>query len=273
MTANRPKRQQTDILDLNRARAAHATLGLAGSPPAMGDPLPPFWHYFYFWEVYPPTSLGRDGHPAVGGFLPETGLPRRMWAGGQLTFPAPARLGKPAEKHSEVSTLRHKTGRSGPLAIVTVTHQLVQNGTVAMVEQQDLVYREDPAPGAPTPSPPLAPQDEVHSREVAFNPTLLFRYSALTFNGHRIHYDRDYCRDVEGYPGLVVHGPLLAQQLIHFAHDLLGSLGAFDFRATSPLFDFERATLCARPDHGGLSLWVRAEDGRQIMMARARPAA
>ena len=138
-----------------------------------------------------------------------------------------------------------------------------------MRERQDLVYREDPDPDAPAVVPKQARRDEQKSQSVSFNPTLLFRYSALTFNGHRIHYDRDYCREVEGYPGLVVHGPLLAQKLIDMAATELGGLSRFRFRATAPLFDFESAECCLRPENDGLALWVRGPDGRLCMEATA----
>ena len=136
---------------------------------------------------------------------------------------------------------------------------------LCLTEWQDLVYREDPSPDAVKPSPPMARTDETTAEEVSFSSTLLFRYSALTFNGHRIHYDLDYARDVEGYAGLVVHGPLLAQLLMLMAERHLGPLQTFDFRATAPLMHFETATLCLN----GRDLWVRGPDGRQCMVARA----
>jgi len=270
-------RKQIDVLDPARARALHATLDLAGAAPGAGDPLPPFWHYVYFWEAAPPAALGRDGHPATGGFIPDTGLPRRMWAGGALEFLAPVLLGQPAERETTISNVQRKQGRSGALAVVTLDHCVRQNGQVCVRERQDLIYREEPKPQAvattlsttPPKSDPKARTDETHTRRVAFNPTLLFRYSALTFNGHRIHYDRAYCQSVEGYPGLVTHGPLLAQLLIHFAQDLMGAVKQFSFRATAPAFDFEVLELCARESDTGLQLWVRGPDGRQCMTAEA----
>lgn len=262
-------RNITDRLDPARAAALHATLGRDGPPPQAGDPLPPFWHYIQFWEPAPPATLGRDGHPKPGDFIPDTGLPRRMWAGGRLEFLHPPILGRTAEKTSTIAAIDHKSGRSGDLAIVRIDHEITQSGKTCIRECQDLVYRADPDPAAATSTPPTAPGAEAHRRRVTFDSTLLFRYSALTFNGHRIHYDRDYCTKVEGYPGLVVHGPLLAQLLIHEAEALLGGLKSFEFRATAPLFDFEPAELCARPDGDALSLWVRAPDGRQCMSATA----
>ena len=262
-------RSQIDPLDPARAQALHATLGLSGPTPVTGDQLPPFWHYIYFWEAQPPQDLGRDGHPKTGGFIPDTGLPRRMWAGGALEFFKAPKLGLPAERVSKITAIDKKQGRSGALAVVTLDHELSQNGILCVRERQDLIYREDADPNAAQPVPVQAPTDDQHSRLARFDSTLLFRYSALTFNGHRIHYDRDYCQTVEGYPGLVTHGPLLAQMLIHFAVDLLGTLRTFEFRATSPLFDFEAATLCAKNEKAAISLWVRGPDGRLCMSAKA----
>jgi 3-methylfumaryl-CoA hydratase len=268
MTTQTPRRQ-TDPLDPARAAALHATLALPGTPPKAGDPLPPFWHYLYFWEALPPEHLGRDGHPKPGGFIPDTGLPRRMWAGGALEFLHPVTLGQSASRISTITDVARKSGRTGPLALVTLSHEIRQGGQLCIRETQNLIYREDPKPDAPKPTPKPAPKNETHSQAADFSPTLLFRYSALTFNGHRIHYDRDYCRDVEGYPGLVVHGPLLAQHLIHLAIDLTGPLETFTFRAIAPLFDFETADLCAREAETGLTLWIRGPDGRLIMEASA----
>jgi 3-methylfumaryl-CoA hydratase len=255
----------SDPLDPARAAALHATLALDGPAPGRGDALPPFFHQVYFWEALPPERLGRDGHPKTGAFIPDLGLPRRMWAGGRLAFDAPLRAGIEAEKTTTIEKVAQKQGRTGPLAFVTLRHEIRQEGTLRVTEWQDLVYREDPDPAAPQPRPPAAPTDEEAAEEARFSPTLLFRYSALTFNGHRIHYDRDYCREVEGYAGLVVHGPLLAQLLMLMAARRLGPLKSFGFRATAPLMDFEPATLCLR----GRTLCVRGPDGRQCMAAEA----
>jgi len=260
---------QSDILD--PARAAAFQIALGQTPDIIdGTPLPPFFHQLYFWSPQPPDRLGRDGHPAVGAgrLIPDVGLPRRMWAGGRLEFLAPLIAGQPAERVSVVEQVTHKHGRTGPLVFVTLRHEFRQGDTLALREWQDLVYREEPDPQAPRPVSPTARTDESEAREVTFNSTLLFRYSALTFNGHRIHYDQDYARDVEGYAGLVVHGPLLAQHLMLMATDLLGPLADFTFRAASPLMHTETAHLC----RAGADLWVRGPDGRLVMAATARPA-
>jgi 3-methylfumaryl-CoA hydratase len=191
-----------------------------------------------------------------------------MWAGGRLQFDTALQAGTPAEKRSTLEKAEHKEGRTGPLAFVTLRHEIWQKGQLCLTEWQDLVYREDPDPKAPQPVAPQARVDETDAREEAFSSTLLFRYSALTFNGHRIHYDLDYARDVEGYRGLVVHGPLLAQHLMLLAEEVIGPLKRFSFRASSPLMHFETATFC----RAGNDLWVRGPDGRQCMSAKAEAA-
>ncbi|WP_425074363.1 FAS1-like dehydratase domain-containing protein [Sagittula sp. S175] len=257
-----PERRQTDVMDPARAQALLATLGLPGEI-AEGTPLPPFFHQVYFWDARPPGRLGRDGHPRTGDdLIPDLGLPRRMWAGGQLEFLAPLRAGVVAEKRTRRVKVARKEGRSGALGFVTLEHQVWQEGALCIRDVQDLVYREEAALDAPKPTPPLAPVDEVTREEVGFNPTVLFRYSALTFNGHRIHYDEDYARGTEGYDGLVVHGPLLAQRLLLLA-ERQEAVRTFRFRGTSALMHHESATLC----RNGSRMWVRGPDGRQVMQA------
>lgn len=253
--------RQTDVMDPARANALLIALG---RPERLseGDPLPPFFHQLHFWDAQPPEALGRDGHPRVGGLIPDLGLPRRMWAGGQLRFHAPLRAGIAAEKRSVCENVTRKTGRSGPLGFVTLRHEIRQGGTLCVVDRQDLVYREDPAPDAPKPVPPRARTDEDEARPAAFDSPLLFRYSALTFNGHRIHYDADYCREVEGYPAPVVHGPLLAQLLMLMAEER-APLRGFTFRASAPVVLGETVTLCLKDT----AAWIRGADGRQCMSA------
>ncbi len=256
----------TDPLDPARAAALHATLDRPGPAPQAGDPLPPFWHQVYFWNPQPPGNLGPDGHPATGtGLIPDLGLPQRMWAGGRLQFHAPLTLGQAAQKTTRIESVTEKSGRTGRLGFVTLRHEITQNGALCVTEHQDLVYREPPKDRAQI-APPMARTDEDLAQEATFTTTQLFRYSALTFNGHRIHYDADYARDTEGYSDLVVHGPLLAQLLMHLAETQLGPLQSFEFRATSALTQQETATLCWSNDK---TLWVRARDGRQCMQARA----
>ena len=259
-------RSTVDQLDPARAAALHATLGLPGAPPLAGNALPPFWHQIYFWDAQAPARLGRDGHPAVGsGLIPDLGLPVRMWAGGRLQFDTPVLLGVPAERRSVVESIARKEGRSGSLGFVTLRHEFWQHGSLCVTEHQDIVYRTPRASGVGS-NTPQSPADEATAKSVSFDTTLLFRYSALTFNGHRIHYDLDYARRVEGYAGLVVHGPLLAQLLILLAEEMLGGLASFKFRATAPLMHYEAADLCWKDG----KLWVRGPEGRLCMEAEAR---
>lgn len=268
----KPARQtlerQNDVLDPARGRTLQIALGHVPDIEP-GSALPPFFHQLYFWAPQPPQALGRDGHPALGGtgLIPDLGLPQRMWAGGRLEFIAPLLAGHPAERVSVVEQITHKHGRTGPLAFVTVRHEIRQDANLCLREWQDLVYRETPDPATPTPEVPRAAITETDRRDMSFDTTLLFRYSALTFNGHRIHYDLEHACDVEGYGGLVVHGPLLAQLLMLMATEMLGPLAGFSFRAASPLLHSETATLCRE----GTDFWVRGPDGRLVMQATAQP--
>ncbi|MDE2792694.1 MAG: acyl dehydratase [Paracoccaceae bacterium] len=266
-------RQYRDRIDPERARALHAVLDLADPFPAAGDGLPSFWHHVYFWDCVPGSGLGPDGHPATGTFIPDLGFPHRMWAGGRITFFAPVVIGEKAEKRSVIRDIRMKSGRSGRFAIVTLDHEITQGGQKCLIESQDLIYRSGRMQNLPKTSRRIAPAGETRSRRHCFSPTLLFRYSAVTFNGHRIHYDREFARSDGGYSGLVVHGPLLAQLLIRLAEDSIGPLGRFRFRATAPLFDHEQAEACLRPgngvDKGEAQLWIRGPDDRLCMEATA----
>jgi 3-methylfumaryl-CoA hydratase len=253
-----------EIADAPRLAALNAVLGLDHALP------PPFAHQVLFWIAQKGCDLGRDGHPQKGNLIPDMGLPRRMWAGGQLQFHAPLEPGKEVTKKTTIKNTVRKEGRSGPLAFVSLLHEISQSGKPVTQEVQDLVYREELDADAPRPTPPIAPLSAELSQSRSFTTVELFRYSALTHNGHRIHYDRDYARDVEGYAGIVVHGPLLAQHLILMAQDHLGQLGHFSFRATSPLMDFEQALFCANRTTDGLDMWIAGPDGRQCMQATAR---
>ena len=255
MQANPHQTQSmTDTLDPARAQALQATLGLDPSIQS-GDALPPFAHHIYFWDPQTPDALGVDGHPATGGFIPDLGLPRRMWAAGRIVQHQPLRAGIKAEKISTVEGVTRKDGRSGPLAFVRIRHDIRQRHALTVTEWQELVYRPADAPAA---APKLAPTVAAHSEPIAFTSTQLFRYSALTFNGHRIHYDADYARNVEGYAGLVVHGPLLAHLMMQLATKLYGTFTDFSYRGSSPLILGEAATLCANDGQ----FWVRGGDGR-----------
>jgi 3-methylfumaryl-CoA hydratase len=265
--------QQTlsDLIDPARARALQATLGMDQTIES-GSALPPFFHHIYFWDPQPPENLGRDGHPARGSFVhdmaPNVTEPRRMWAAGRLLFHGPLMAGVVAEKTSVIEGVTRKTGRSGPLVFVRIRHDIRQRGTVALTEWQDLVYRE--GGGEPLGQPverPDARTDEAQSDVVEFDTTTLFRYSALTFNGHRIHYDRPYAHKIERYDDLVVHGPLLAQHLMLMGTRQLGKpLTEVSYRATAPLTLPHSAMLCWADG----AAWVRGPNGEQCMEAQMR---
>jgi 3-methylfumaryl-CoA hydratase len=259
--------------------AMSATIDRDDPAPRAGDPLPPLWHWLYFMPRMRRSLLGRDGHPALGGFLPPVKLPRRMWAGGRLTWTAPLRIGAAAEKVSTVKDVRVKEGKTGPLVFVTVLHEIFQGGVSCLTEEHDIVYRGYDAPGAAKPKPLPAPAVAEFSRTVTPDPVLLFRYSALTFNGHRIHYDRSFCTEEEGYPGLVFHGPLTATLLVDLIRtEIPGAvLRSFAFRAVSPLFDTAPFSIhgCKTPqsEDGAYTLWALNPEGALAMQAEAGIAA
>jgi 3-methylfumaryl-CoA hydratase len=222
-----------DHLTPRLAQAFEATLDLPPRAFAPGEPAPLGIHWCLGNPALPASALGRDGHPRREGFMPPIPLPRRMWASGELSFAAPLMVGE-VEKVSTVAEIDFKEGRTGPLLFLTLEHRYVQEGTARVVERQILVYREDPKPDAPAGEPPRADPGGTAVRTLVPDPVLLFRYSALTFNGHRIHYDQAYARDVEGYPGLVVHGPLVATLLLREAAQGADP-ASFSFRGLSPL--------------------------------------
>jgi 3-methylfumaryl-CoA hydratase len=231
-------------------------------------------HWCLAPHAAPASAVGPDGHPARGGFLPPVDLPRRMWAGGELRFHDRLRVGDAVVRTSRIADVTVKDGRTGVLCFVTVGHEIASSRGVAISERQDIVYRDREAKavaiaGVAPVRRGVAPE-AAWRRDMRVDPVLLFRYSALTFNGHRIHYDRDYAVGVEAYPGLVVHGPLQATWLLEYAAEILGRPPkTFSFRGVSPLFDFERFALCARQVEGALELWTEA-DGALAMEARAQ---
>lgn len=260
---------RTDLLHVTPTRFMEATLGQEHSL-GDGNPLPPLWHWLYFLEARPLSELGRDGHPKKGGFLPPVELPRRMWAGGRLRFHAPLNLGEEAYKKSEIARISEKSGKSGRLVFVTVEHNVFQNETLALTEEQDIVYREDPKGIGQKPDYSIAPASATVSEELLPSEVMMFRYSALTFNGHRIHYDVDYARKVEGYEGLVFHGPLSATLLAGLARKTVGKpLAAFEFRALAPIAGMMPFFLEGDHDGTSMNLWVRRRDGVMAMKARA----
>jgi 3-methylfumaryl-CoA hydratase len=254
----------TDILEPARSNALSVALGGEGGSKA-GDAMPLLHHWLYFWDVKPPAGLGDDGHPAKGGFLPPVKLPRRMWAGGRLNFVKPLLLGSKVIRTSTITAVSEKTGRSGTLVFVTVRHELDAGEGVAISEEQDLVYRESAAGMTPAPvssSAPATPWLE----QVNPDPVLLFRYSALTMNGHRIHYDRPYAMDEESYPALVVHGPLQATLLMQLAaRNLDVPITGFDFRGQQPAFDGAPLYVCGEPTADGGNLWTQQGEAKNMV--------
>ncbi|RVU33907.1 acyl-CoA dehydrogenase [Hwanghaeella grinnelliae] len=261
-----------DCIALDRACAMAATLGL-GQPPSAGDPLPPGWHWLFFNRFAPRGELGADGHPKRGGFIPDVGLPRRMWAGGRLQYLAPLAIGADVARHSEILSIQAKEGRAGRLVFVTIRHRISSGGTLCIEEEQDIVYREADTGQGPKPTPAAAPEGAAWSEEVTADPVLLFRYSALTSNGHRIHYDQPYARAEEGYRDLVVHGPLISTLLQNFAASLKpgAALARFDYRGMAPLFVDRPFRIEAAEGEGPdeLVLWAKGPDGEHAMKAFA----
>jgi 3-methylfumaryl-CoA hydratase len=253
-------------------KAMAATLDLERSAQA-GEPLPPGWQWLFFNPAVRRSGLGVDGHPRRGGFLPPIELPRRMWAGSRIRYLAAVPVEAQATRRSRILKIENKAGKRGSLAFVTVEHTISCDGTPCISEEQDIVYREATPPGAaPAPTPQRYDGVPQWSRSVEPDSTLLFRYSALTFNGHRIHYDRTYARDEEGYPDLVVHGPLTATLLQQFAleHGAGRPLARFDFRGVTPLFVGRTFQLEGRQaEDGTLALWARGPDGELAMSATA----
>jgi 3-methylfumaryl-CoA hydratase len=252
------------------ARLLLATLDRDDRDLAPGDPLPLLWHWLYFPPTVRQGLLGADGHSHAGGLLPVLPeLPRRMWAGSRLTSPAPLRLGDRVVRRTEVVSLTPKTGASGRLLFVTLRHELRGFASGAVREEQDLVFREPPRPGAaPAPPPPSRPAE--FERTIEPTPPLLFRFSALTFNGHRIHYDRPYATEVEGYEGLVVHGPLqavLMLDLLERARPQRG-VGSFEFRAVAPACAPHSLAIKGAAAAAGFDLWIESR-GRLISTAIA----
>lgn len=234
--------------------------------------LPTLAHWALFPPVTPQSELGADGHPVRGGFLPPIRLPRRMWAGGRLRLHEPLRVGDTVQRESTILAVDGKVGRAGPLVFVTVRHLLHGPRGLAVDEQQDIVYRGPPVAGEAPSSLRPAPRDEQIHRAMRVDATLLFRYSALTFNAHRIHYDRDFAMAVEGYPGLVVQGPLVATLLLDtlWRQWPAAVVKSFDFRAVGPLFDGLPFSLCARDAGAGrIAPWARNHDGYLAMQAEA----
>jgi 3-methylfumaryl-CoA hydratase len=233
-----------------------------------GDTLPPGWHWLYFPDLVKASDLGPDGHPALGLVMPPVPLPRRMWAGGSLEFRAPLRLGDTVERTTVIRSITPKQGSGGPLIFVGVEHTLRTAGALNLVEEQTIVYRE-PAPDTPGSRAEPAPSHADYTQPYALDSTTLFRYSALTFNGHRIHYDVDYCREAEGYPNLVVHGPLIATLLLDLCLQQGLPLARFRYRAKRPLFLPHAFAVSGQAAGRGARLWASDHEGALVMEGEA----
>ena len=283
------KRTSADVLALERARKLAATLDLEPGGLGPGDPLPPGWHWTCFHQAVPRSALADDGHERRGDFLPPVPLERRMWAGGRLRFLRPLRIGSSVQRVSTVRSIEEKEGRAGPLVFVTVEHRILADGGVAVKEEQDLVYLSRPERRGSDESEGRRADDVetgpawMWSEPFTADEVTLFRFSALTFNGHRIHYDRRYATEVEGYPELVVHGPLLALSLLgagaRWALEAGGAGGGlvgwrFAYRALSPVFCHETVQLRGRSASGdarGLELRVEHSGRGPAMRGELAP--
>lgn len=268
-----------DVITSAPLRALSATLDRDDPPPSAGTELPPLWHWLFFLPHTPAHQIGPDGHALRGGFLPPVPLPRRMWAGGHLQWHEALRVGDAVQRTSTVQSVQHKQGRSGDLVFVKVLHTLHSERGLGLSEIHDVVYRPAATP-QDTPPPHLAgaelvaPGLPLWQRDVVPDAVLLFRYSALTFNGHRIHYDRSYATQIEGYPGLVVHGPLMATLLLDLVRrHSTRRLKNFRFKALRPVFECADARpirLCGQAlNEQALQLWVQDHEGLVCMQASA----
>jgi 3-methylfumaryl-CoA hydratase len=265
----------SDIATATPYAALSATLDWPAERPAIGTPLPALWHWLYFLPLHRQSEIGPDGHAKRGGFLPPVPLPRRMWAGSQFEFHKPLRVGDALTRVSTIQDVTEKSGRTGPLVFVKVRHEIRRqnDADVALTEFHDIVYREAAKPDDVAPPPKNAPATAAWQRKWVPDDVLLVRYSALTFNGHRIHYDRRYVTEVEGYPGLIVHGPLIATLLLDLLRHQLpeAQVTRYEFRAVRPVFDIDHFFVCGEPQPDGntFRLWAKDHEGWLTMDASA----
>jgi 3-methylfumaryl-CoA hydratase len=264
--------QASDIVTAQLVKGLRATLFQEVGEPKPGDAAPWTAHWCLAQPVFPMSALSQDGHPTRGGFLPPVPLPRRMWAGGELEFFDALRVGDEVTRTSRIADVTAKTGSTGALCFVTVDHLVTTPRGTAIRERQDIVYRDVSSAQAAAPAKPPAPAPAAQHRESHMaDPVLLFRYSALTFNGHRIHYDRDYVTKVEGYPGLIFHGPLQAAYIVELAAKLHGG-GApkkFSYRGLQPLFEGSEFSINANKTDSGMELWTANSAGQPTMKGTA----
>lgn len=261
----------SDEATASPVRGLAATLDRDDTDVAPGSAVPALWHWLYFLPRALQRDVGADGHPRLGGFLPPIPFPRRMWAGSRLQWHNPIRVGDALERTTRIVSVTHKAGRSGDLVFVTLRHETRSASVLAVTEEQDLVYRPPVRPADPVPTPQRAPAEAAWSREVIPDPVLLFRFSALTFNGHRIHYDRPYATEIEGFAGLVVHGPLIATLLTDLVRRELpqSRVTSFSFRGVRPTCDLHPFRVCGQPASDGKSarLWAQDHEGWITMQA------
>ncbi len=263
--------QVSDTVTAQLTKGLRATLFLEIGEPKLGDAAPITVHWCLGQPVVAMSELGPDGHPARGGFLPPVPLPRRMWAGGELEFVDALRVGDEVTRTSRIADVTLKTGSTGTLCFVAVDHLIATSRGTAIRERQDIVYR-NVSPAAAASAKPAAPPPAAQHRETHMADTvLLFRYSALTFNGHRIHYDRDYVTRVEGYPGLIFHGPMQAALLVEFAAKLRGGRvpNKFSYRGVQPLFEGSEFSVNANMTDAGMELWTANSERQPTMKATA----
>jgi 3-methylfumaryl-CoA hydratase len=253
-----------DLLTPAPLRALSATLDRDDALPVAGTELPPLWHWLFFLPHHRQSEIGPDGHAKRGGFLPPVPLPRRMWAGGRLQWHAPLKVGDAVQRVSTITSVTHKAGRTGDLLFVLVKHEVHNAHGLCLTEEHDIVYRPAAQPDDPVPAPVAAEKQARWQRDITPDDVLLFRYSALTFNGHRIHYDRKYVTDVEGYPGLIVHGPLIATLLLDLVRRHTDRpVRSFEFKALRPTFecaDQRILRVCGEPDAQGSTIRLCAQD-------------
>jgi 3-methylfumaryl-CoA hydratase len=260
-----------DLITPAPVRALTATLDRDPIEVSPGTPLPPLWHWLYFLPMHRQSEIGPDGHAKRGGFLPPVPLPRRMWAGSQFEFRGPVRVGDDVSRTSTIADVTQKEGRTGKLVFVKVRHELRCNGAAdaAIVEFHDIVYRDAKKAGDVDP-PPTAAETGAWQRTIVPDDVLLFRYSALTFNGHRIHYDRKYVTEVEGYPGLIVHGPLIATLLMDLLRRQMpeADVATFRFKAVRPTFDLHPFKVNGTVMNSPHAPAAPAPEGRSVALGR-----
>lgn len=262
-----------DVVSAWPVQAMTATLDRTDALPDKGADIPLGWHWFYFLDAKPASELGSDGHPKRGGFLPPVPLPRRMWAGGRIEFRRPLRMGEALRKDSEILSVQPKTGRTGSMVFVTVRHSIYGSDEITTIEEQDIVYRDAAKAGDVAPPGKAAPTSPKWHRPLTADPVLLFRFSALTFNGHRIHYDLPYATQEEHYQALVVHGPLQAILMLDLCRrESARSVAHLDYRGMGALFHAQQFSVNGIPSTDGSSaeVWTANAHGTYCMSGKVK---